>query len=172
MRAVHGAVVQVQKVRAAKFGQQRGVQARPDAGFRPVSQPAPSRDSGAAHGLRGDIAPCDTGPQHVDDAGQGRPVRDSQSPGVAVAPLRSGRQHRGHPLPQVIRYEINTHPDTLPTKIAKCKVHCSLTWVDVKFVSRRASSGLGGETLTGEVAEAAAGDVDGCLVSGHAEEFV
>ena len=35
-----------------------------------------------------------------------------------------------------------------------------------------ASSGLGEEALAGEASEAAAGDVDGCLVGGHAEEFV
>ena len=35
-----------------------------------------------------------------------------------------------------------------------------------------ASSGLGEEALAGEASEAAAGDVDGCLVGGHVEEFV
>jgi len=44
--------------------------------------------------------------------------------------------------------------------------------VDVKSDSGRASSGLGGEALTKEASEASAGDVDRCLVDGHAEEFV
>ena len=35
-----------------------------------------------------------------------------------------------------------------------------------------ASSGLSEEALAGEASEAAAGDVDGCLVGGHTEEFV
>jgi hypothetical protein len=121
VRAVHGAVVQVQQVCAAEFGQQRGMQTGPDAGLGPVPQPAPGRDAGAAHDLRGDIAPGDTGPQHVDDAGQGRPVRDSQSPGVAVASFGSGRQQRSHPLPQAIRNKIDMHSDSLPTKIVEHK---------------------------------------------------
>ncbi len=41
VRSVHGAVVQVQQARAAKFGQQRGMQAGPDARLGPVPQPAP-----------------------------------------------------------------------------------------------------------------------------------
>ncbi len=40
MRSVHGAVVQVQQVGAAKLGQQGGMQAWPDAGLGPVPQPA------------------------------------------------------------------------------------------------------------------------------------
>lgn len=27
---------------------------------------------------------------------------------------------RGHPLPQVVRNKISTHPDTFPTKIVEC----------------------------------------------------
>ncbi|MFF6771993.1 hypothetical protein ACFY8W_00300 [Streptomyces sp. NPDC012637] len=30
-------------------------------------------------------------------------------------------QQRGHPLPQVVRNKISTHPDTVPTKIVEHK---------------------------------------------------
>ncbi|MGC0407592.1 hypothetical protein RKD31_000835 [Streptomyces sp. SAI-163] len=52
VRSVHGAVVQVQQVSAAKLGQEGGVQAWPDAGLGPVPQPAPGRHAGTAHSLR------------------------------------------------------------------------------------------------------------------------
>ncbi|KOG10693.1 hypothetical protein ADK34_34990 [Streptomyces viridochromogenes] len=55
-------VVQVQRVRAAEFSQQGGVQTWPDAGLGPVPKSAPGRDSGAAHGLGREIAPGDVGP--------------------------------------------------------------------------------------------------------------
>ena len=41
------------------------------------------------------------------------------------APCGSGRQQRSHPLPQVVRNKISTHPDTLPTKLATRKTHSS-----------------------------------------------
>lgn len=74
MRAVHGAVVQIQRVRAAQFRQQRAVQAWPDTCLGPVPQPAPGRDAGTAHGLGGHVAPGRTGPQYVHDASEGSPV--------------------------------------------------------------------------------------------------
>ena len=117
MRSVHGAVIQVQRVRAA----QCGVQAWPDAGLGPVTQPAPGRDSGAAHGLARDVTPGNAGPQDVHDARESRPVRNAKPPGMPAAPFGSGRQQRGHPLPQVVSNKIITHPDTLPTKIGKRK---------------------------------------------------
>jgi len=90
MRAVHGAVVQVQRVRAAEFGQQNGVQARPDAGLGPVSQPAPGRHPGAAHRLGRDIAPRDTGSQHEQDSGERHTVGNTQPSGIpAASPPRS-----------------------------------------------------------------------------------
>lgn len=101
LRAVHGAVVQVQQVAAAQLAQQSGVQAWPDAGLGPIPQQAPGRHTGAAHRLRGDITPCNTGPQHVHDAGEGHSVGDTQPPGVAAAPFGSGRQQRGYPPPEV-----------------------------------------------------------------------
>ncbi|CAM5672473.1 hypothetical protein SGRIM128S_09215 [Streptomyces griseomycini] len=44
---------------------------------------------------------------------------------MPTAPFGSGRQQRGHPLPQVVRNKISTHPDTLPTKIDKRKTRSS-----------------------------------------------
>lgn len=121
MRAVNSAVFKIQQVGAAQFGQQGCVQARPDASLGPVSQAAPGRHPGAADRFGRDITPGDASPQYVHHPGEGRPVGNTQSPGVAAAPLRSGWQERSHPLPQVIRNKISTHPDTLPTKIARCK---------------------------------------------------
>lgn len=45
----------------------------------------------------------------------------TQPPRIPAALVGSGRQQRGHPLPQIVRKKISTHPDTLPTKIVKCK---------------------------------------------------
>lgn len=109
MRPVHGAVVQSQKVSAAQFGQQGGMQTRPDASLGPVPQSAPGRHPGAAHGLGRNIAPGDTGPQHVHDAREGRTVRNTQSTRVVAAAFGSGRQQRSDPLPQVIWNKISTH---------------------------------------------------------------
>lgn len=109
VRPIHGAVVQVQQTGAAKLGQRGSVQARPHAGLGPVPQPAPGRHPGAAHHLRGNITPCDTGPQHVHDAGEFHSVGKAQPPGVAMAPFGSRRQQRGHPLPQVVRNKISAH---------------------------------------------------------------
>lgn len=110
MRPVHGAVVQVQQTGAAQFGQQGGVQAWPDAGVGPVPQPAPCRDSGAAHGLGWDVAPGNAGPQDIHDACESRPVRNAKPPGMPAAPVGRWWQQRGHPLPQVVRNKISTHP--------------------------------------------------------------
>jgi hypothetical protein len=44
---------------------------------------------------------------------------------MPAAPFGSGWQKRGHPLPQVVRNKISTHPDTLPIKIGKCKTRSS-----------------------------------------------
>lgn len=44
---------------------------------------------------------------------------------MPTAPFGSGRQQRGHPLPQVARNKISTHSDTLPTKIEKRKTRSS-----------------------------------------------
>lgn len=92
MRPVYGAVVQVQQAGAAKLGQQGGVQARPDSGLGPVAQSTPSRHTGTAHGLCGDIAPRDTGPQHIHDAGERHSVGNTQPSRVAMAPFGGGRQ--------------------------------------------------------------------------------
>ena len=119
--SVHGAVVQVQQVGVAQLGQQGGVQAWPDAGLGPVPQPAPSCHAGTAHGLRRDVPPGDTGPQHEQDAGECCSVRDTQPPGMPVASFGRGWQQRGHPIPQVVRNKISTHPDTLPTGIVEYK---------------------------------------------------
>jgi hypothetical protein len=91
MGCVHGAIDQIQKARTTQSGQQDGVQARPDVCLGPVPQSAPGRDSRAAHALGRDVAPGDTGPQHVHDAGQGRSVRNTQPPGMVAAPFGSGR---------------------------------------------------------------------------------
>lgn len=125
MRAVHGAVVQVQRVHAAEFGQQNGVQAWPDAGLGPVPQPAPGRHPPTAHGLGRDIAPRDTGPQHEQDSGERHTVGNTRPSGIPAAPFGSRRQRRNHPLPQVVRNKISTHPDTLPTKIVGHKTRSS-----------------------------------------------
>jgi hypothetical protein len=44
---------------------------------------------------------------------------------MGVASRGSGWQQRSHPLPQVVRNKIGTHPDTLPTKIAERKTRSS-----------------------------------------------
>ena len=46
-------------------------------GLGPVPQLAPGRHSGAAHGLRRDVPPGDTGPQHEQDAGERCSVRNT-----------------------------------------------------------------------------------------------
>lgn len=104
MRAVHGAVVQVQRVRAAQFGQQGGVQARPDTCLGPVPQPTPGRDSEASHGPGRNVAPGDAGPQDVHDAGENRSVRKAKPPWMPAAPPgalpgipRGGRADRLRP---------------------------------------------------------------------------
>lgn len=86
------------------------MQARPHARLGPVPQPAPGRHPGAAHRLRRDITPCDTGAQHIHHASECHSVRNAQPPGVAMAPLGSRRQQRGHPFPQGVRDKISTHP--------------------------------------------------------------
>ncbi len=121
MRAVNSAVFKNQQIGSAQLGQQGCVQARPDASRGPVPQAAPGRHPRAPDRFGRDIAPGDAGPQYVHDPGECRPVGNAQSPGVAAASLRSGRQERSHALPQVIRNKISTHPDTLPTKIARRK---------------------------------------------------
>ncbi|WP_329020207.1 hypothetical protein [Streptomyces sp. NBC_01601] len=41
---------------------------------------------------------------------------------MATAPVGKRWQQRSHPLPQVVRNKISTHPDTLLTKIIECKI--------------------------------------------------
>lgn len=94
MRAVNSAVLKIQQVGAAKLGQQGCVQARPDTGLGPVPKPAPGRHTGAADQFGRHVAPGDAGPQYVHHPSACRPVVNAQSPGVAAAPLRSGRQER------------------------------------------------------------------------------
>ena len=84
-----------------------------------VMQPAPGRHAGTAHGLRRDVPPGDTGPQHEQDVGECGSVRNTQPPGMPVASFGSWRQQRSHPLPQAVRNKISTHSDTLPTKIVQ-----------------------------------------------------
>jgi hypothetical protein len=103
------------------------VQAWPDTSLGPVPQPTPSRHTGAAHGFRRNVAPGDTGSQHVHHASECHSVGNAQAPGVATASCGSGRQQRGHALPQIVRNKISTHPDTLPTATANGKTR-SLTW--------------------------------------------
>lgn len=91
MRPVYGAVVQVQQAGAAKLGQQGGVRARPPARLGPVPQPTPGRHAGTAHGLCGDIAPRDTGPQLTHDAGERHSVGNTQPSRVAMAPFGERR---------------------------------------------------------------------------------
>ncbi|MBP2049890.1 hypothetical protein J2Z21_002826 [Streptomyces griseochromogenes] len=121
MGPVHGTVVQLQKFRLAQLCQQGGVQAGPDASLGPVPQSAPRRHPRAAHGLGGNVAPCDTGPQHVQHARECRAVCNTQATRIAAAPFRNRRQQRSRTLPQVIRNKVRTHPDTLPNKITKRK---------------------------------------------------
>ncbi|MET4659724.1 hypothetical protein ABID80_003442 [Streptomyces sp. PvP037] len=98
---------------AAKLGQQGGVQAWPDAGLGPVPRSAPGRHAGTAHGLRRDVPPCNTSPQHEQDASECCSVGNTQPSGMPVASFGSGWQQRGHPLPQVVRKnKISRHPDT------------------------------------------------------------
>lgn len=44
---------------------------------------------------------------------------------MPAASFGNGWQQRSHPLPQVVRDKISTHPDTLPTKITEHKTHGS-----------------------------------------------
>ncbi|ARZ71916.1 hypothetical protein SMD11_6340 [Streptomyces albireticuli] len=62
---------------------------------------------------------------------------------MAVAPLGRGWQQRSHPLPQVVRNKISTHPDTLSTKIVKRKTHSS---THSETISKCRRSGPAGRT--------------------------
>ena len=52
------------------------MQGRPDAGLRPVAQPPPAGDAGAADQAGGQLVPGDAGLEHEHDAGQRGPVID------------------------------------------------------------------------------------------------
>lgn len=133
MRSVRGAVVQLQQALVSKLSQQRGVQAWPDTSLGPVPQPTPSRHTGAAHGFRRNVAPGDTGAQHLHHAGECHSVGNAQAPGVATSSFGGGRQQRGHAFPQIVRNKISTHPDTLPTVAANGKTRSS-TWPRKRLV--------------------------------------
>lgn len=75
--------------RARRGATRRAGQTGPYTGPGPVPQPAPGRRAGAARHLRGDIAPGGAGAQHVHDAGECRPVGNTQSPRTAAAALGS-----------------------------------------------------------------------------------
>lgn len=102
MRAVYGAVVKVQQPGAAKFGLQGGVQGA--ARRRP--RPSPAADArpspGAAHRRRGDITPCDAGPQHVHDAGECHSVGSTQPPGEERLALERHLRLRVPDVPQLL----------------------------------------------------------------------
>ncbi|MFF1272423.1 AMP-binding protein [Streptomyces marokkonensis] len=55
---------------------------------------------------------------------------------MPVAPLGSGRQQRGHPLPQVVR---NKTSDTLPTKIAEHKTRSSTHSETISYLAAGAT---------------------------------
>ena len=87
--------------------QQHPVQGRPDARRLPVAQPAPARHPRAAARLGRQHLPRDAAPQHGDDAGQRRPVRDRRP---AALRLRArGRQQRRDRRPEIIRNEGTGH---------------------------------------------------------------
>ncbi|MGW1987345.1 hypothetical protein ACWCPJ_33605 [Streptomyces collinus] len=64
--------------------------------------------------IRRNIAPGDTGSQHVHHAGECHSTGNSQAPRVATAQFGRGWQQEDHAIPQIVRNEISTHPDTLP----------------------------------------------------------
>lgn len=116
------AVVQVQQGRrgeARSAGRRAGVAGRrprssPAAGGRPSRRNNPRSPPGRPTGRHRSAARSGRrrvpfGPEHT------------QPPRIPAALVGSGRQQRGHPLPQIVRKKISTHPDTLPTKIVKCK---------------------------------------------------
>lgn len=116
------AVVQVQQGRrgeARSAGRRAGVAGRrprssPAAGGRPSRRNNPRSPPGRPTGRHRSAARSKHrrvpfGPEHT------------QPPRIPAALVGSGRQQRGHPRPQIVRNKISTHPDTLPTKIVKCK---------------------------------------------------
>lgn len=109
-----------------KLGQQGGVQSGPHSGLGPIPQPAPCRDSGAAHGLCWHVAPGNASPQYVQHACERYPVRNAQTSGVVKTTLGNGRQQRRDALPQGTRHKISTHPHSPPIKIARRKIADSL----------------------------------------------
>ena len=92
VRPVDGAAVQVQPVGGAQLGEQQLVQGRPDAGLRPVAQPPPAGDAGAADQAGGQLIPGDAGPEHEHDAGQRIPVTDRPPARMAMPPWSSWGQ--------------------------------------------------------------------------------
>lgn len=91
-----------------------------------IPQPAPGRHPGAAHRLRRNITPRDTGPQHVQNVRECYSVGNTQPPGVASPPFGSGRSSgatRSHGSSGTRSARI---PDTLPTKIAEHKTRAQL----------------------------------------------
>jgi hypothetical protein len=121
VRAVHGTVVQVQQLSPAQLGQQSRVQTRPHAGLRPVPQSTPSSHPGAAHGLRRNIAPGDTGPQHVHHPPRGQPGREhGADPGNGDA-AREQAAATVTRAPRGRQNKIRTRADTLASKRKVCR---------------------------------------------------
>lgn len=108
MRSVYGVVVQAQQVGTAQLGQQGGVQAWPDAGPGPVPQSAPGRYAGRAHGLRRDVPPGNTGPQHEQDPASAVRSGTRNRPGCRWRRSGAGGSNGGHPLPQVPEQDHHT----------------------------------------------------------------
>lgn len=109
MRAVHGAVVQVQQVGAAQLAQQGGVQAGPDTGLgqsRSRCQAVTPKQPTLSEGTSRQAAPV----RSTYMASKRRSVGKTQPARMATAtPLGSGGQQRRQPLPQVVGNKINTH---------------------------------------------------------------
>ncbi len=125
VQAVHGTVVQVQQVGATQLAQQGGVQAGPDTGLGPVPQPAPSRHTGSAHTLCGNVRQATpvrstymTPASAVRSGTRNRPGWRRRRSG-AGGNSRATRSHRSSGL------RSTRTPDTLPTKIAEHKTHSS-----------------------------------------------
>lgn len=129
MRAVHGAVAQVQDAGATRLGQQGDMQARPDAGLGPVPQPTPGRhpeQPTASAGTSRHATPVRSTNRTP------AAVRNTQPSGMPAAPFASGRHQRSHPLPQ---------PGTEGTRPARLPRNASATSPQAaRHVAHRAST--------------------------------
>src|SRR5512135_1981028 len=109
--AVDDGAVPIDLVRTLQLGQQDLVQLLPEAGSRPVAEPAPAGHTTTAAHLAGQILPVDAGLQDEEDAGQALAVVDRLAAGEAEPARLGWGQQRSDPLPQLIDDEWLGHGD-------------------------------------------------------------